>query len=160
MAKMAPSNRVVFRGDSRGPEEIFKSGFSPNHGGEIKVTSGGRMTGGVSTSKDVGVALRYAACYGGYVYAVFLDSGVDIINHMAAKYKGADLKNAFTQMEIAAGKTAGNRVIAARKANVNKGECCFLGTVKRNTECKVDEREKKLGEAFLGVDVKVSVNYA
>jgi hypothetical protein len=152
--------RIIFRADTRGPDVIFTDGFSPRMPGGIKITDGGQMTGGVSTSKDLGVSIRYASAYDGWVYVAWLSEGVDVLAKLAKKGKKEAFTNAMSQMEIAAKKIPGNHIIAARRCRQSGDNAEMVGDIFSNTNRNVAAQEIVLGEAFLGSNVTVSKDYA
>jgi hypothetical protein len=152
--------RVVFRADTRGPTEIFGTGFQPRFPGGINITGGGQMTGGVSTSKDLGVSLRYAAAYGGWLYALWVTNEVDVLDYLSKKGYRDAFRNAMSQMEIAAQSIPGEHVIGARRARQQGDKAEMYGGVEVNAHCTVGQREKDLGLAYLNTDVTVGKAYA
>lgn len=153
-------NRIVFRADTRAPATIFAEGFLPKHGGGIKITPGAQMSGGVSTSKDLGVAIRYAALYDGWVFVAWLDQGVDVLGRLAQLGHKAGFKNAMSQMEIAARKIPGADIIAARRCR-QTGEIAEMhGDVVYNEHCTVGIQHKLLAKAFLACNATVAKDYA
>ncbi|PKE29215.1 hypothetical protein CWS43_17465 [Rahnella sp. AA] len=113
-----PDDRITYRADTRAPSEIFISGFTPRFAGGIKIHDGGQVLGGVSTSKELPIAMKYAAMYEGYVYAVRA-KGVDVLQHMiTSRASNGAIANAMTQMEIHCEIISPINVLAARKAIV------------------------------------------
>ena len=108
--------RLVYRADTRPPSEIFTLGFKPRFHGGIQIQPGGQMIGGISTSKDITIAMNYASLYGGYVYALHTDdAAIDVVEELFRKRKHAALPNAYTQMEIACNAIPANQILMARK---------------------------------------------
>lgn len=152
--------RIVFRADTRTPEVLFKEGFKPRFKGGVKIHEGGQMTGGVSTSKDLGVAMRYAAAYDGWVYVAWLAKGVDVYMELDKKGNQAAKGNAVSQMEIAAEQIPGTEIIAARHCRQSGDSAEMYGESVTNAACTVDKKEKDLGLAFLASNVTVPKEYA
>ncbi len=150
-------DRIVFRGDSRDPKDIFASGFTPKKTGGIVVSKGGQQSGGVSTSQDLGVAMRFAAAYDGWVYVAWFSfsKGLEVLHVMQKKGYEAGYKNAMTQMELAAEEISGDEVIAARRCRQVGANAEMYGDVVVNDGCKVDKKERDLALAFLGTNVTV-----
>ena len=151
--------RIVFRADTRDPAAIYASGFQPRFEGGIKITEGGQMTGGVSTSKDLGVSLRYAAAYDGWLYVCLMTEGVDVLDHLSKKGHKKGIPNAISQMEIAAKSIPGANVIGARRARQSGGMAEMYGEVDVNEGCTVSEAEKSLAIGFLRSNATVSKEY-
>ncbi|KLN64830.1 MULTISPECIES: hypothetical protein [Vibrio] len=108
--------RIVYRADTRPPSTIFSVGFKPRFKGGIQIQDGGQMIGGISTSKEITIAMKYASLYGGYVYALYSDDkSVDVVDELYKKGKHAALPNAYTQMEIACNSIPPNQIVMARK---------------------------------------------
>lgn len=136
------SGVIVFRGSQSTPEVKFKEGFQPRHaqGEGIKIQTGGQMIGGVSTAKELDPALRYAGNYGGWVYVMYVNDGIDVLEYMLERSKKwfgggkwkAGLANARTQAEIAAPQVDGRQVIAAREARLDGSTIRFTGKVRLN----------------------------
>ncbi len=151
---------LVYRADLRGPVEIFNIGFQPRFAGGIKIQEGGQMTGGVSTTTDIRVALRYAAAYGGWVYAAWATKGVSVLDHLLKKgFKGA-IPNALSQKEFAAESIPRQHVICARQARQNGAIAEMYGPVEANGLCTVDQTQKALAVTYLSMDVTVDNQYA
>ena len=128
-------NRVLFRADLRGPEVIFEEGFHPRYTGGIIVHPGGQATGGISTTKELRIAMDYAARYGGYVYAV-VASGVDILEWLYQHHATQGAKaNAMTQMEIHCNYIEANKIAFARKAILVDGKLSFSDLLITNRMC-------------------------
>ena len=107
--------RLVYRGDTRPPSQVFNLGFTPRFSGGIKIQNGGQMIGGISTSKEISIAMDYAARYEGYVYALFSDdNAIDVVDELIRKNLRDALPNAYTQMEIACNAVRPNQIIMAR----------------------------------------------
>ncbi|GIW73282.1 MAG: hypothetical protein KatS3mg102_2824 [Planctomycetota bacterium] len=172
MPNLEATERLIFRADQRDPKTIFKDGFKPRFDGGIHITAGGQMTGGVSTSKDLGVAMRYAANYSAameeakmkercWVYAAWAEKGVDVIHYLTEKWglKGKQLDNAISQMEIACEKIPGKHIIAARKARLKGNLCELYDDLVENRAAKVSEATRLLAIAFLNSGVTVSKDY-
>jgi hypothetical protein len=152
---------ILFRADSRPPEEIFKIGFTPKVSGGIQVQKGGQMIGGVSTSTELAVSVNYAACYEGWVYTVWLSSGgVDIVEYLlkqaiATAKPGMDannnggLSNALTQMEIACNALPATAIMAARRAHMVGTTPELYGLIDINLDCTLDSATQSLGLAPL-----------
>jgi len=139
--------RFLYRADTREPTEIFTIGFNPRFKGGINIRSGGQMTGGVSTSKELPISMNYAACYGGYVYGVTGD-GVNVVEHLIKSNKNiktqhtSALTNALTQMEVACKKIRPENVILARKANKDdQGNMTWEGPLIINPAASVDKND-------------------
>lgn len=161
--------RIVFRGSGLHPLHTFMSGFTPRIArGEIQIQPGGQMIGGVSTSKDLGTAMRYAAAYEGWVYVAYLTSGIDVLEYLVGKassWFGGDtwrggIPNAVSQAEIAAVSIAGDQLIAARKCRVNGEIVEMYGLVLPNPRCRVPESQRAAGRAWLDSGVTASREYA
>ncbi|HTS61408.1 MAG TPA: hypothetical protein VMH28_05265 [Candidatus Acidoferrales bacterium] len=160
--------RIVFRGSSSHPDDKFKNGFTPrNARDEIQIQPGGQMIGGVSTSKDLGTALRYAASYNGWVYVIYLEKGVDVLEYIvdkanaligSGKWKGG-VDNAATQAEIAAIEIPGTSIIAARQCRQNGEIAEMYGKMLRNFLCVVPATQAMQGCAWLDSNVTVPVEY-
>lgn len=154
--------RLAFRGDTRSYEEIFETGFQPRYAGGINVTKGAQMTGGVSTSNNMNVAMGYAGAYGGYVYAVCLpDNSVHVLSEVSKKggTMGAKM-NAFSQQERAAPRIPANNVIACRECRVdpqNNQRYEMTGAVINNPLCTAPKAIRRLGVQYLSMDVTVAV---
>ncbi|WP_387466692.1 hypothetical protein [Photorhabdus sp. RM323S] len=109
----------------------------------MKIQDGGQMIGGISTSKELSIAMNYAALYEGYVYAVRAN-GVDLLEYFVRiKAPSGVIKNATTQMEIACEKILAKDVLAARRVlflnlhfipNDKFYECNILTLKKFNSE--------------------------
>ncbi|MDC5821615.1 hypothetical protein [Vibrio europaeus] len=113
--------RIVYRADTRPPSTIFSVGFKPRFKGGIQIQDGGQMIGGISTSKDITIAMKYASLYGGYVYALYTDDkSVDVVEELYKKGKHAALPNAYTQMEIACNAIPPNQIVMARKVTCDE----------------------------------------
>lgn len=127
-----PDERITYRADTRKPSEIFVSGFTPRFAGGIKIHDGGQVLGGISTSKELSVAMKYAAMYEGYVYAIRA-KGVDVLKHMIKKRasEGA-IANAMTQMEVHCEIVPPASVLAARKAITVNGGMKLSGSLEIN----------------------------
>jgi len=160
--------RIVFRGSASNPDDKFKNGFTPrNARDEIKIQPGGQMIGGVSTSKDLGTALRYAASYNGWVYVIYLEKGIDVLeyildkaNKMFADGKWKDgVSNAATQAEIAAVEIPGTSIIAARQCRQNGELAEMYGKIARNWTCVVPATEALQGCAWLDTSITVPKEY-
>jgi hypothetical protein len=159
--------RIVFRGSANHPYDKFREGFSPrNPRGEIQIQPGGQMIGGVSTSKDIGSAIRYAANYEGWIYVAFLTKGVDVLEHMIAKSKksGGDkykkgIPNALTQAEIAALSVDKSELIAARRCRVVNDMAEMFGPVFPNLYCKVPDSAREEGFKWLETQITVPKEY-
>ncbi|GEM_PF-6728417 len=117
------------------------------------------MTGGISTSKDLGVAIRYAAAYDGWVYVMWLDGGIDVLGYLAKHKHKNSFKNAISQMEIAAASVDGKHIIAARRCRQTDNNAEMYGEVVANPNCVVREPDKSLGIAFFNSNVIVSKDY-
>ncbi|MEM9455933.1 MAG: hypothetical protein AAGF11_17265 [Myxococcota bacterium] len=151
---------MVFRADARSPEEIFKVGFSPRMGNGIKIGDGGQMTGGVSTSKRLDVAIRYAAAYDGYVYAAVGSEGTNILDILVSRGKKAEgLNNALSQSEVAFGSIPADKIIAARRCSQDGNKSIMTGQVIRNPSANVSEQEAQLGIGYLNLELRVPSEY-
>lgn len=110
-----PNERIIYRADTRRPSEIFVSGFTPRFAGGIRIGAGGQAIGGISTSKELSIAMKYAAMYGGYVYAMKA-SGIDVVSYLLGQNSEKKaIENAMTQMEIHCERIPRTHVLAARK---------------------------------------------
>lgn len=127
-----PDERITYRADTRAPSEIFVSGFTPRFTGGVQILAGGQVIGGISTSKELSIAMKYAAMYGGYVYAVRA-KGVDVLQYMV-KNRASDgaITNAMTQMEIHCEIIHPVNVLAARKAITVAGGMKLSGSLEIN----------------------------
>ncbi|AKH65266.1 MULTISPECIES: hypothetical protein [Photorhabdus] len=122
-----PNNRVTYRADTRPPEQIFNTGFLPRFPGGVKIQEGGQMIGGISTSKELSIAMNYAALYEGYVYAVRAN-GVDLLEYFVRiNAPSGVIRNATTQMEIACERILAKDVLAARKVLISGNKRVFSG---------------------------------
>ncbi len=145
---------ILYRADSRAPDEIFKIGFTPKKSGGIQIQKGGQMIGGVSTSSDLAVSLNYAACYDGWVYTVWAD-GIDVteflLKELIAKAKPGDkinsggLSNALSQAETACDAIPNTAVIAARQARKTGSVSELFGLIDVNLHCSLDSKTQSLG---------------
>lgn len=164
-AKLSPANHLVFRGSMSATSDVFSRGFTPRHStasGGIEVQKGGQMIGGVSTTKDLAAAMRYAGSYSGFVYVVYADKGVNILNHLTSK-SGADpkaIKNAVSQAELAMGTVPANQVIAGRKCAEGEKGYVFDGPIYENPGCTVDTKMKQLALGYLKAGVVAPKEYA
>ncbi|MEN3031039.1 hypothetical protein [Chromobacterium amazonense] len=148
LIKEKMAKRYLYRGDSRTPEEIFNSGFEPKHTGGIQIQKGGQMFGGVSTTYNLAVALKYAALYSGFVYLIHTE-GTDMLKQEINKKESTQNKlysllglktaapktgvinNLISQAEIACARPPID-ILCARKAIVNNGFYEFSGPVITN----------------------------
>jgi hypothetical protein len=161
-------SRIVFRGSASAPDQKFKDGFTPrNARDEIQIQPGGQMIGGVSMSKDLGTALRYAANYDGWVYVAYIEDGIDVLEYITAKSKkffgGEEWKkgipNAVTQAEIAVVKIAPTQIIAARQCRKNGNLAEMYGKVHYNWLCVVPGTQALQGARWLETSFSVSAEY-
>lgn len=148
-----PVGHQVFRGDTRAPGEIFQIGFTPriNRGG-IDVQPGGQMIGGVSTTKELSVAVYYAALQGGWVYSVHAETGVDMLTTIQKIAKSA-IDNAMTQKEIACSAIPANHVIAARRSERSGANYQFTGVIQENPNYSGPASSKVAATALLNLDI-------
>jgi hypothetical protein len=155
--------RIVYRADTRDHHVTFVGGFAPRMAGGIQIQKGGQMIGGVSTSKDVRVAVRYAGLYDGYVYAMVVEDGPDAVDvHEAVKKMGGNagaLKNCRTQLEVACSGIAGASIIGARRARLNGTTCELFGPTHLNANCTENASLKQMGSMALDAAVTVSKDY-
>ncbi|WP_144399837.1 hypothetical protein [Pseudomonas avellanae] len=89
------AKQYLYRADTRAPNEIFNSGFSPRYAGGIQIQAGGQMIGGVSTTRNLKTAIKYAEAYGGHLYLLHAD-GIDLLQ------KEIESKNTFAHSVISA----------------------------------------------------------
>ncbi|WP_064602525.1 hypothetical protein [Photobacterium sp. J15] len=113
------------------------------------------MIGGVSTSKELSIAMNYAACYGGYVYAIKGVDGVDLLDYFVKKRKdpGA-VKNAMTQMEIAYKNIPASNILAARKVDSSGRVMRFSGLLHTNDKAK-HHKELSVITRVMSLDISV-----
>ncbi|MDN3610418.1 hypothetical protein ACODM8_04395 [Vibrio ostreicida] len=132
--------RLVYRADTRPPNEIFTVGFKPRFGGGIQIQKGGQMIGGISTSKDITVAMNYAALYEGYVYAMFADDkSIDVVDALIKAGNRSALKNAYTQMEIACKIVKPEHIFLARKVTLDlRHDMIWQGVMSTNSKATVN----------------------
>lgn len=158
--KYLVKNILVFRADTRGPDTIFRSGFAPRmqRKGGVTVQSGGQMIGGVSTSKDFNVAIKYGGCYGGWVYAMYAAEGVSVLDYLVANKKFAAIDNALSQMEVAMTSVPGADIICARKVVNNSNMCNTAGQLVVNRNCRVDSNLQAAGKSMLMMDHQLDVS--
>jgi hypothetical protein len=172
-------SRVLFKGDSRGPDEIEQSGgFFPQTGvGRSNVTAGGENAGAsnamVCLTLEPGVAAYYAlTTYGGhnwkakkgnrypYVYAVYLPMGRGICNYKLAQQTHS--KNALT-WEVSTLAVPFRHVIGWRKlpefdsvGGIRPVTVRFEAPYKANPECRVlpqpSPEERKRWTTLAGFD--------
>lgn len=181
------SGLIVFRGSRSDPESKFSEGFKAGHksgkGEGVQIQIGGQMIGGVSLTKELEIAVRYAANYGaasdgktsnvgGWVYVVYVTDGKDVVEFMQKKsqalFGGGDkwkdgIENARTQAEIAAPMVRASQVIAARQAHVVESMAELFGKVRLNwtiaTSGSVPAAVAMDAIRTLSSEVSVSINY-
>ncbi len=69
------SNETVFRGDTRGPDVIFTTGFAKKNPKSEIFMRGEKILEGVSTSLNASIVSRKYGHRGGYVYAIYFNPG-------------------------------------------------------------------------------------
>jgi len=166
--------RIVFRGSRTVPQVKFRDGFQPRNARDegIQIQPGGQMIGGVSTSKDLGSAVRYAGNYEGYAYAIYMVEGVDVLDYIidranrwfgGGRWEGG-IQNAVTQMEIAMPTVETGSIIAARQCeritkDDGKTVCRLVGKVHLNEHCNAPDDIQRQGRAWLSAEIEVSAEY-
>jgi hypothetical protein len=75
--KMGKINRIVFRGEKLPPSDIFLTGFFRKNIYEEVTIEQEKTFGAISTTKDVGITRRKYTLLGDYIYACWLEEGID-----------------------------------------------------------------------------------
>jgi hypothetical protein len=153
---------ILWRGDSRGPEEVFKKGFTMHKAGKEvsgRVTSNvtginmdkGTTRGGVSLSKCMVPAGVWAGAAGsqlkqdhGWLYVVYIqdEAWAAEIGWNAKDYSSPAARNeAKWQHEIMLREVKGKWIVAARMVKCTDAitqlkRACLYGPVKRNKQYK------------------------
>ncbi|WP_166295584.1 hypothetical protein [Photorhabdus tasmaniensis] len=113
------------------------------------------MIGGISTSKELSIAMNYAALYEGYVYAVRAN-GVDLLEYFVRiKAPSGVIKNATTQMEIACEKILAKDVLAARRVLISGNKRVFSGELYINP-LAAEAPELQIIRMLMSSDIAVS----
>lgn len=155
-----PQASILFRGDTRSPDMIKRAGGFYPQPGKHNVSESGGSTAMVCLTLSPNVAATYYAYVDvyfknppwgankpyGYVYAVYLDSGMGIQNHVMAANVGS--KNVGSR-EVSALIVPWDRIIGWRQL-LSPKECQprggtrhdvpWHGDFQTNEECKVNYR--------------------
>ena len=138
---------LLWRGDSRDPDTIFKDGFQMHKAGvEVHgrttsnvtgVSTKGTTRGGISMSKSIGGAGMWAHD-GNYIYLIYLenDEWVAEIEWNANGISKSAVNEAKRQLEFLALQVPSTAIVAGRQVSVSGPNLSFKGVPKINAKYK------------------------